>query len=118
MTDLSEGRILVVPSGLAHYGIDPDRFDVAHAVHMSASIPFFFEPVIEAGHHFVDGGLLSNFPVWLFDRPPRARRVSSARGRIAGEPRSGRHRFGFDSRSPPPALNTLLPGWNAIHANQ
>jgi NTE family protein len=70
VSDVSESRILVAPSGLPHYGIDPDSFEVAHAVRMSMSIPFFFEPVVHAGHHFVDGGMLSNFPVWLFDRQP------------------------------------------------
>jgi NTE family protein len=70
VSDISQSRILVVPSGLAHYGIDPESFDVAHAVRMSMSIPFFFEPVVHGGHHFVDGGMLSNFPVWLFDRQP------------------------------------------------
>jgi NTE family protein len=72
VSDITEGRILVVPSGLRHYGIDPNTFDVARAVRMSMSIPFFFEPVVHQGHHFVDGGMLSNFPVWLFDRQPGA----------------------------------------------
>jgi NTE family protein len=40
---------------------------------MSMSIPVFFEPVREQHRHtdmthlIVDGGMLSNFPVWLFD---------------------------------------------------
>jgi NTE family protein len=40
---------------------------------MSMSIPFFFEPVVLKNmrtnevSYIVDGGLLSNFPVWLFD---------------------------------------------------
>ena len=40
---------------------------------MSMSIPFFYEPVklvnrqTKAASYLVDGGLLSNFPVWLFD---------------------------------------------------
>ncbi len=42
---------------------------------MSMSIPIFFEPVRftngQTGeeHLIVDGGMLSNFPVWLFDAP-------------------------------------------------
>jgi NTE family protein len=54
---------------------------VADAVRASASIPFFFEPVTvrAAGgggvSTLVDGGVLSNFPIALFDRtdgrPPR-----------------------------------------------
>ena len=40
---------------------------------MSMSIPVFFEPVrfpnpgTREEHLIVDGGMLSNFPVWLFD---------------------------------------------------
>ena len=46
---------------------------VARAVRMSMSIPIFFEPVCHKNeqtnrtHLIVDGGMLSNFPVWLFD---------------------------------------------------
>ena len=46
---------------------------VALAVRMSTSIPLLFEPVSfinpKTGreHLLVDGGMLSNFPVWLFD---------------------------------------------------
>jgi len=46
---------------------------VALAVRMSMSIPFFYEPVklrnMKTGQtsYIVDGGILSNFPVWLFD---------------------------------------------------
>ena len=56
-------------------GIDPDQLEVALAVRMSMSIPIFFKPVrIEDAatnheHLIVDGGILSNFPVWLFDVP-------------------------------------------------
>src|SRR5437660_1398628 len=41
----------------------------AGAVRMSMSIPVFFKPVRRGGHEIVDGGILSNFPVWLFDAP-------------------------------------------------
>ena len=70
VSDITESRILVLPSGLEHYRISADDYDVARAVRMSISIPFFFEPVRDRGHYFVDGALLSNFPVWLFDRQP------------------------------------------------
>ena len=54
--------------------------EIADAVRMSMSIPLFFEPVVHRNrrtgedHLIVDGGMLSNFPVWLFDcrdRDPR-----------------------------------------------
>jgi len=68
--DLTNGRLVVLPQGIAAYGLDPDELEVAKAVRMSMSIPFFFEPVVLKGCYFVDGGLLSNFPIWLFDSPP------------------------------------------------
>ena len=47
------------------------EFEIAKAVRMSLSIPFFFNPVIlnknENPSYIVDGGLLSNFPIWIFD---------------------------------------------------
>ena len=57
-------------------GIKPDELDVSLAVRMSMSIPIFFEPVrventeTNREHLIVDGGMLSNFPVWLFDSDP------------------------------------------------
>jgi NTE family protein len=40
---------------------------VADAVRMSMSIPFFFCPVRFGNSLAVDGGILSNFPAWVFD---------------------------------------------------
>jgi len=75
-SDISTGDMLVLPQDIARYGIDPDYLDVARAVRMSLSIPYFFQPVKvsyidDTGKrnvsYIVDGGVLSNFPVWLFD---------------------------------------------------
>jgi NTE family protein len=73
-SDVTERRLLVLPRDASKLGItDPDDIDVAEAVRMSMSIPIFFEPVrftnpsTGAEHLIVDGGMLSNFPVWLFD---------------------------------------------------
>jgi NTE family protein len=73
-SDVTERRLLRLPQDAEHIGVRPDELGVADAVRMSMSIPLFFEPVSVNGHLIVDGGLLSNFPVWLFDshgRPPR-----------------------------------------------
>ncbi len=43
------------------------RYNVAHAVGASISIPFIFLPKGEANARFVDGGIVSNFPAWVFD---------------------------------------------------
>jgi NTE family protein len=79
-SDVTHRRMLVLPDDAGHLGVDPDELEIAYAVRMSMSIPIFFEPVVhenpETGedHLIVDGGMLSNFPVWLFDaegREPR-----------------------------------------------
>lgn len=73
VSDLTERSLLVLPRDAHKLGIDPNDLDVALAVRMSVSIPIFFEPVRFTNrrtgrqHVLVDGGLLSNFPVWLFD---------------------------------------------------
>ena len=71
-SDLSNGRLMVLPDDLVKYGIPPESFSIAKAVRMSCSIPYFFEPVklksMDGVNVIVDGGVLSNFPMWLFDR--------------------------------------------------
>jgi NTE family protein len=68
-SDLSRRRLVRIPWDLDSYGIDPDGFPVARAARASSAIPFLFEPVRVRGATWVDGGLLSTFPVELFDRP-------------------------------------------------
>ncbi len=67
VSDVSRGRLVRLPWDYASYGLDPDEQLVAHAVRASMSIPFFYEPVTLKGNYLVDGGLLSNFPVAIFD---------------------------------------------------
>jgi NTE family protein len=57
---------------LDRYGMTPADLKVSTAVMMSASLPFFFRPVIwkskdRKKSYILDGGLLSNFPIWIFD---------------------------------------------------
>lgn len=74
-SDLTYRRMLVLPDDLAGppYRLsDPYAFPVADAVRASSSLPFFFEPYHltlpdERRVTLVDGGLLSNFPVHLFE---------------------------------------------------
>lgn len=71
-SDLTNGRLMVLPDDLHKYGINPLSFSVAKAVRMSCSLPYFFEPVKLSTSNgvsiFVDGGVLSNFPIWLFNQ--------------------------------------------------
>jgi NTE family protein len=72
-SDVTERKLLVLPQDAPRLGIQPDDLNVALAVRMSMSIPIYFEPVRfrnpQTGreHLIVDGGMLSNFPVWLLD---------------------------------------------------
>jgi NTE family protein len=76
-SDISRGNMLILPDDAQAYGMAPERLEVALAVRMSMSIPYFFTPVrvtntLGQRCYIVDGGLLSNFPIELFDTPPPA----------------------------------------------
>lgn len=78
-SDVTTGRMIILPDDLPDYTdehgrpFDKDSFPLVEAVRMSMSYPFLFTPVTlhrEGRPVFVvDGGLLSNFPIWLFDSP-------------------------------------------------
>jgi NTE family protein len=78
-SDLTDHSMLVLPQDAVRLGIEPDELSVAEAVRMSMSIPIFFDPVIRTNgkdgrkHMIVDGGMLSNYPIWLFDTPEAQR---------------------------------------------
>jgi len=73
VSDVTARRLLILPRDSKQIGIEPGELEVALAVRMSMSIPIFFEPVrvqnkeTNHEHLLVDGGMLSNFPIWLFD---------------------------------------------------
>lgn len=71
-SDVSSRRLLILPRDAAVLGLESDELEVALAIRMSMSIPIFYRPVRVSDkdgkdHVVVDGGMLSNFPVWLFD---------------------------------------------------
>jgi len=70
--DITDRKLLVLPQDLKGFGYNPDTFSISRAVRMSMSIPIFFEPVqlqdsSGRNHFIVDGGILSNYPIWLLD---------------------------------------------------
>lgn len=73
-SDVSEHRLARLPWDYPAYGLVADRTPVVDAVRASMSIPFFFRPVkmrrteTRTETWLVDGGMLSNFPVDVFDR--------------------------------------------------
>ncbi|WP_164218223.1 patatin-like phospholipase family protein [Virgibacillus sp. YIM 98842] len=71
-SDISYGKMLIFPDDLPRYGMQPADVKISKAVMMSTSMPFFYRPVIWKGKngkksYILDGGLLSNFPIWIFD---------------------------------------------------
>jgi NTE family protein len=78
-SDLSRRALVRLPWDYGQYGRPADGERVVDAVRASMSIPFYFRPVdvktATGTVTWVDGGLLSNFPVTVFDRtdgkPPR-----------------------------------------------
>ncbi len=72
-TDVTQGRLVRLPWDYRRrYGLAADEQHVADAVRASMSIPFFYEPVRLTGPKgtslLVDGGVVSNFPIDVFDR--------------------------------------------------
>jgi NTE family protein len=129
--DITRREMLVLPDGLKDYrdpkhgaAIDADSFEVADAVRMSMSIPFFFTP-IELVHDetglpstIVDGGVLSNFPVWIFDvadrdpvRPTFGFKLIG--GRSAGSSLQGiMHALGWPVQTGADIFHTASDAWD------
>lgn len=82
ISDLTRGEMLVLPDDLDplpqeakpyRLALTPKQraYRVSEAVRLSMSIPFFFEPGrldrTGGASTIVDGGILSNFPLWIYD---------------------------------------------------
>jgi len=71
-SDLSRRALVRLPWDYSQYGRTADTQRVVDAVRASMSIPFYFRPVdvktASGTVTWVDGGLLSNFPITVFDR--------------------------------------------------
>ena len=80
-TDLAHSRMVVFPDDVGLYvdehdrPLVPEEFPIAEAVRISAGYPYFFPPlklrdaVTKRDGVLVDGGVVSSFPVFLFDKP-------------------------------------------------
>jgi NTE family protein len=81
VADVTRGHLVRLPWDYRRlYGLESDDQPVADAVRASMAIPFFFRPVTltcaeGSASTLIDGGLLSNFPMYSLDRtdgmPPR-----------------------------------------------
>ncbi len=74
VSDVTLGKLVIFPDDINRlYGLKKKDLKVATAVRMSASFPYFFMPKKWKDHHseeryFLDGGILSNFPLWIFNQ--------------------------------------------------
>ena len=104
VSDITQGRIVRLPQDAHLYGIDPNALDVARAVRMSASIPFFFIPLQLTDANgvqscIVDGGLLSNFPLFLFEHTSNIQTTALPTFGFQLVDTSQRHAFGNDGNN-------------------
>jgi NTE family protein len=78
-TDLAHTRMVVFPQDVKYYVDDdgnplkPEEFPIADAVRISAGFPYFFPPmklrdgVTKKEGVLVDGGVVSAYPIFIFD---------------------------------------------------
>ena len=123
-SDLSRGQLVRLPWDYEHYGLVADDQPVALAVRASMSYPFFFRPVtLVAGRGqgectLVDGGMLSNFPIDVFDRTDgKPQRWPTYGVKLSGRPadRQVSHAVEGPIDLAFAALHTLLDAHDAYH---
>ncbi len=81
-SDIAHSRMVEFPRDVALYqdepgkSLEPEDFPIYKAVRISASFPYFFPPVgglwdsyTKKEAVFVDGGVTSAFPLYVFDKP-------------------------------------------------
>lgn len=70
-SDVTNQRLLILPDDIKYYGMNPMELEISTAVTMSISIPLYFIPQkvkYKNKYSFiVDGGITSNYPIWIFD---------------------------------------------------
>ncbi len=121
-SDLSRGALVRLPWDYSRYGQDPGAMRVVDAVRASMSIPFFFRPVTfttaKGKATWVDGGLLSNFPITVFDRTDGAPSRWPTWGvKLSAEPASVQVDQPTDNTAElaVACVRTLLGGWDRYH---
>jgi NTE family protein len=122
-SDISRGALVRLPWDYPYYGVkDPGSMRVVDAVRASMSIPFFFRPVSfptpEGKATWVDGGMLSNFPITVFDRTDgKAQRWPTWGIKLSARPAAVQvdRPAGNDFELAKSCVQTLLTGWDRYH---
>lgn len=124
-SDISQGCLRRLPWDYPRYGCDPDEIEVVDAVRASMSIPYFFrrvklrDRVVDEDCWMVDGGMLSNFPVDVFDRQdgktPRWPTLGIKLSARADAAQGLRHRIGGVLTMSKAMLGTLTSFYDRLH---
>lgn len=119
-SDLSKHRLTFLPWDYNKYGMEADEQSVANAVRASASMPFIFRPARMATPDgeitLTDGGILSNYPITIFDRADAARARWPTIGiRLSAREsaRSAVHPVHGPIRLAIAMVETAMDGWDA-----
>lgn len=114
--DVTNGQLLRLPQDYERYGLDPDAQSVADAVRSSTAVPYLYEPFTlrhaTGTSLLVDGGLISNYPLDIFDRTDgRAARWATIGVTLLPQLPAG------DTRLVPPlALLRPIPGFRFLES--
>ncbi|HEX3787612.1 MAG TPA: patatin-like phospholipase family protein [Pseudonocardiaceae bacterium] len=120
-SDLSRHCLVRLPWDYSEYGRPADDQLIVDAVRASMSYPFFFRPVEFATGTggkvtWVDGGLLSNFPITVFDRTDgKPSRWPTWGVKLTGEPRAVDKPVATAPGLVINTVSTLLSEWNRYH---
>jgi NTE family protein len=124
VSDLSRRAFVELPWQYDQYQLPADEMPVAQAVRASASLPFFFRPVeLACGDGGTatlgDGGLLSKYPIGIFDRTDGKRPrwptfgVKLSAKEIVAPPQELHGPIGYAVG----VIETLITGHDAQHVN-
>lgn len=127
-SDISQGALRRLPWEYDRYGLAADDVRVVDAVRASMSIPFFFratklrDRLEQETSWLVDGGMLSNFPVDVFDRRddriPRWPTFGIKLSARADAPQGVRHRIDGVWSMAKAMLGTMTGFYDRIHLEQ
>jgi NTE family protein len=117
-SDLSRHCLVRLPWDYSHYGAVADDQLIVDAVRASMSFPFFFRPVefkpgTGGAVTWVDGGLLSNFPITIFDRTDgEPERWPTWGIKLSADPVPNDHPVKTGMGIAVESLKTLMDDWN------
>lgn len=124
VSDVSRQVLVRLPWDYSQYGKHADDERVVDAVRASMSIPFYFRPVqvdtLDGGAvTWVDGGMLSNFPITVFDRTDgHSSRWPTWGVKLSGPPVNHDRPVRSGIRLAVNCLRTLTADWNRYRLDE